>query len=108
MGQGSFAYHFQVGRNCSHQLISWRDPSFNDVSWVSLETVLDKSIRRCMKVQPDGTTFAAKESLPIRESNSRLVHLLVFRQETNRTMMDLTFSLGNRDPMAAESMVIPR
>ena len=61
-----------------------------------------------MKVRPDGTTFAAKESLPIRESNSRLVHFLVFRQDANRAIIDLSLSTGNRICMARESMVIPR
>ena len=60
---------FQDGRKVSHQVMSSFASDVRWMWWFSLETVVDRSIRR-RKRQPGLTTFTAKERCPIRNSIS--------------------------------------
>ena len=69
---------------------------------------MDKSIKRPMKVLPDGITLAANESLPIRDKCSRFVHFLRPVQKSNNGINSSSFSEGRLTAIVIVSINMPR
>ena len=67
-----------------------------------------KLIRRRRKMRPAGMMRQPKDSLPIRESSSRLRHLLQVDQYCNEASNSDSLSSGKDDSMEVVSITIPR
>ena len=98
----------QVGRkSCHHMMSSWASWDMQ-MWWWKHSTIILKSIRRCKKMQPAGTTLQANESLPTRESNWCFVH---FFQVLNDCSSSNINDLHSSDMLAvifSVSITIPK
>ena len=72
------------------------------------ETVVESVIKRRMKILPGRTTLHAKESFPMRERSSRLVHFFRFLHVDSNVESSMYLSSGIQIVKLAELMLMPR
>ena len=63
------------GKKSNHHLISSFASCVSGIQWCNFSTDILRSISLYRKILPDGTILHAKESLPIRERSSHVLHL---------------------------------
>ena len=95
-GDGKNARPFQLGRNSTHHAMSAQAAVVRLMWCAKAGTIMDKSISRRRKMRPGRTTLHAKESTPISDSSSRLVHFCGVRHAGRQARSRASFSGGKR------------
>ena len=104
----NFAVPFQEGRKSCHHEMSARASASSRIWWWSWLTVVLRVIRRRRNNLPAGTARDANESVPMRESKSRLVHDLREAQWRSSWRISSSLAGGRRISWRTETSNKPR
>ena len=99
---------FHEGRKRAHHATSALVSAVTRMWWWNLATVVDRSINRRRNRHPAGTTLAANDSLPMKDSSSRFEALRRLSQDCTSSRISASFSCGRESVRASESRRIPR
>ena len=107
LSSGKTDIPFQVGRKSSHHWMSLLASAFRLMWWCSLPAVVLRSISLLKNNLPEHTTFAAKDSLPIRERSSLFVHFFLPIHWVSECRSEY-LSSGSLMTWSSESSSIPK